>query len=257
MLKSDIVGDCTTFAIDSDNSTVLGQTIDQDGLLSDQGVVIRAKPSLGNHPEVLMYSFTGLLGYLGINSYGLAVCINLLTTAEIKVGLSPYLVVKKMLEECKTAEQAVSLIKSTPISMARSLTLFDSGKIVCCEFTTDKFTFTDKAKPFFRANHFLDGGLVEYDTLNIFSKNGSIKRQEAIEKLFVESEKNISVEGCFNILSDHTLFPTGLCAHAKGNHRSPDTVAAVVMKPESGELYARKGNPCSSSTMKYSFDLNM
>jgi hypothetical protein len=55
-------------------------------------------------------------------------------------------------------------------------------------------------------------------------------------------------EDLFAVLSDHSLYPVGLCAHAPDGE---ETVAAVVMEPAEGVLWVRKGHPCSAPSQRF------
>ena len=72
------MGDCTTYAR-AGAQPVLAQTVDLNGDLDDQLAVLRLGPA-GSARRVLVLSFGGLLGYLGINSSGLAVGLIALST---------------------------------------------------------------------------------------------------------------------------------------------------------------------------------
>ncbi|WP_076518116.1 C45 family autoproteolytic acyltransferase/hydolase [Thalassolituus maritimus] len=243
-----VVGDCTTFAVNADNSHLLGQTVDQDGLISEFATVLKIKSADPAAPEILMFSFVGMLGYLGINSFGVGVCINLLTTNVVAKGVSPYLLVREMLN-CRSAEEAVARIRKLPKATARAFTIVDKFGITCCEFTTDSFYSWQPEGDFFRANHFLHSALIPDDRLNIFSRNGSLKRQELMAQGI--RKEGTSVDACFSVFSDHSLFPVGLCAHAQGDYRRPDTVAAVMLNPSEGTLWVCKGHPCESQPVRF------
>lgn len=62
--------DCSTYVLPVNGRTV-AQTIDLNSSFSEFGTVFHIAP-WNNAPEILMYSFAGLLGYMGMNSAGLA-----------------------------------------------------------------------------------------------------------------------------------------------------------------------------------------
>lgn len=245
-------GDCTAFAVSKNGTFILGQTIDQDGLISDMGLVLRIMPANLSEPEILMYSFVGLLAYLGINSSGVGVCINLLTTNVVSPGVSPYLLVREILN-CHSAEEAVGRIKDLPKSSARAFTIVDQHGVTCCEFSTNQFRSWRPRHDFYRANHFLNEDLLAEDRLNIFSKNGSIKRQKIIADGMQACEA--SVEASFKLFADHSLFPVGLCAHGEGDYRRPDTVAAALLYPGDGIMWVCQGHPCEAKPIRFNVGL--
>jgi hypothetical protein len=48
------------------------------------------------------------------------------------------------------------------------------------------------------------------------------------------------------------MYPLGLCVHAEGDPDRDATVASVVMRPRTGELFVRRGNPCEAETRRFS-----
>ncbi|RKH07380.1 peptidase C45 [Corallococcus carmarthensis] len=239
-------GDCSTLAVRDAQGRRMAQTVDQDGLIADLGIVLRILPEHDGAPEVLMFTFAGLLGYLGLNSFGLGVSINLLTSDMEGPGVPPYLLVREALTR-PDAASAVDRLGALRRASARALTLFDAQGVTCCEFTPSRLRVW-QAHSFLRTNHFLHEELVPHDRLNIFSRNGSRKRLELLKAGLPAAVDDAST---FTLLSDHSLFPTGLCAHAEGDIRRPDTVAAVVMRPDEGVLSVVKGNPCRATPVRF------
>ncbi|RKG75780.1 peptidase C45 [Corallococcus exercitus] len=239
-------GDCSTLAVRDARGRRLAQTVDQDGLIADLGIVLRILPEHDGAPEVLMFTFAGLLGYLGLNSFGLGVSINLLTSDMGGPGVPPYLLVREALAR-PDAASVVGRLEALPRASARALTLFDARGVTCCEFTPSRLRAWH-ADSLLRTNHFLHEELVPDDRLNIFSRNGSRRRLELLKAGLASAVDDAST---FTLLSDHSLFPTGLCAHAEGDVRRPDTVAAVVMRPDEGVLSVTKGNPCRATPVEF------
>src|ERR1022692_5160376 len=90
-------GDCTTYASLSagpGGGPVLAQTVDLNGNLDDQIAVLDVCIS-GPVPKsaarrALVLSFGGLLGYLGVNSDGLAIGLNLVLGGQWRAGPPPH-----------------------------------------------------------------------------------------------------------------------------------------------------------------------
>ena len=75
--------DCTTVAGFNENGAFVAQNVDLAGDLEDLGIVVRERPSEPGEPDVLMFTHVGLLGYLGLNSAGLAVGINMVLSERL------------------------------------------------------------------------------------------------------------------------------------------------------------------------------
>ncbi|KYF97890.1 hypothetical protein BE20_36900 [Sorangium cellulosum] len=239
----DAGGDCSTIAHCDSRGRWLAQTVDQDGLIADLGIVLRILPEREGLPEILMFTFAGLLGFMGINSFGLGVAINLLTSESEGPGVPPYLLIRRILAS-SSAEQAVELLNGIRRASARAFTVSGPDRLVCCEFTPRRLRSWSPGSTFLRTNHFLHEDLMPDERLNLFSRNGSRRRLEILTAGLPSAVDDAST---FALLSDHSLFPTGLCAHAEGDIRRPDTVAGVILRPEEGTISAVKGHPCSGA----------
>lgn len=240
-------GDCSTIAVKSSAGEVItGQTIDLPGNMSELGCIFRIIPEDDNQPEILMYGFAGLLGYMGMNSNGLSVNINMVVSDDWQPGISPYLIARHLLNFSTVADCLSELNKLTR-SSSRSFIISDSATLLNVEFTAHQLSLIE-GKRLLHTNHYLHEDLLGFDTMHFLFKNSSIKRFKLMQQLLPVNRDSIDPEMLFHIFSDHSLFPVGICAHSEGNIRRSETVGAVVMLPASFTMYARKGNTCSSVT---------
>ncbi len=246
--------ECSTIGVHANAETILGQTIDLPGQLAPLGHVFRIKPSQPNETEILMYGFAGLLGYAGINSSGLSLNINMLTSSGWKAGVPPYLLCRLILET-HSIDEAIAVIKDIPRASSRCFLISDKNRMVTIEMTPDDYQIME-GDVLYHTNHYLDDRLAEDETLHFLFKNSSIKRLNQLKHLTQDRAK-LDTERLFDVFSDHSLFPVGLCAHSEGNIKRQDTVAAIVMEPQKGILYARKGHPCETKTNTFQLNVNI
>lgn len=245
--------DCTTIAVKTDAGAVIAQTIDLPGRVGGLGRIFRILPDAGG-ADILMYSFVGLLGYIGINSAGLAVGINMVTAERVEPGVPPYLIVRALLG-CPNRAAAVAMLAKLKRASARCFALGDLQGVEIAECTTDAHAEMN-GRILFHTNHFLR--LTGSERSDAFSLVVSRKRLARLTAL-VESAQADGVswlqdeEKVFHLLSDHQGYPYGICAHSMPNNvRQPETVAAVVLNTASRTLALRSGNPCSTSTTLFS-----
>ncbi len=239
-------GDCSTVAIKPPgHAAITGQTIDLPGNMTDLGCVFRIIPEDETKPEILMYGFAGLLGYMGMNSNGLSININMVVSNDWQPGVSPYLLVRHFLT-LATTEQCLQELKRITRSSSRSFVISDKTSLLNVEFTATQLRISADAL-LFHTNHYLDTDLMKEDKIHFLFKNSSIKRLKLMQQL-LPSEENINPDTLFNIFADHSLYPVGICAHGEGNIRRSETVGTVVMQPEFFTMYARKGNACTGET---------
>jgi len=261
-------GDCTTYASLSaglDGGPVLAQTVDLNGNLDDQIAVLDVELS-GSGRRALVLSFGGLLGYLGVNSDGLAIGLNLVLGGEWRPGVPPYLAIRHLLDNASCVTDAVQILGRLPLASSRSLTLCDPDKAVSVEILDNELRIIEGTE-IVHTNHFLHPDFTSLDQLNIFARNSSLLRLKAgAEGLagFAQASRGngragdtgdtggaggAGVEEHFALLSQPTI-----CVADMGDIRRERTVAAVVMLPGRGELHVRPGDPSVSSTQTFQLD---
>jgi len=239
-------GDCTTYARSGDRP-VLAQTVDLNGDLDDQIAILDVSPA-GSGRRSLILSFGGLLGYLGLNSAGLAIGLNLVLGGKWAPGVPPYLAIRHLLDCADTVDDAIALLGELPLASSRSLTLCDRTKAVCLEILDNEIATID-GPTVAHTNHFLTAGFTERDELNVFARNSSVRRLAAAEAGLARLAEDAEVAEHFEVLS-----AAPICVPDTGDIRRERTVAAVVMLPDRGELHIRPGNPSQHATESFRFN---
>ncbi|HEY3904443.1 MAG TPA: C45 family peptidase [Streptosporangiaceae bacterium] len=247
-------GDCTTYASLSagpDGTPVLAQTVDLNGNLDDQIAVLDIELSGPGHRRALVLSFGGLLGYLGINSDGLAIGLNLVLGGTWRPGLPPYLAIRHLLDTATSVDHALDILPTLPLASSRSLTVCDQGSLACVEILDNQIRLTTEpdAVESTHTNHFLHPDFIAADELNVFARNSSLQRLKACRAGlagFAESRTAVGVEEHFALLAQ-----PGVCVADTKDIRRERTVAAVVMLPARGELHVRPGDPAQASTVTH------
>lgn len=243
-------GDCTTYAsltAGPGGEPVLAQTVDLNGNLDDQLAVLDIGLS-GAGRRALILSFGGLLGYLGINSDGLAIGLNLVLAGEWRPGVPPYLAIRHLLDNAGSVDEALGILRDLPLASSRSLTLCDRTRVACVEIAGDEVAELELAQPV-HTNHFLHPSFTAGDELNVFARNSSLLRLKAAEAglaRFAGPGAGTGAEDHFALLAQPTI-----CVADTGDIRRERTVAAVVMLPCRGELHVRPGDPSRSSTESF------
>ena len=234
--------DCSSFALPINTLTV-AQTIDLNSSFSEFGTVFQIA-KWKETPEILMFSFAGLLGYMGMNSSGLAIAINMVSSGDWQLGVPPYLLVRHLLE-LHTVEECIEAIAKIRRSSSRSLTICDVNRCITVEMTATSFVILEGDK-LFHTNHYLSSDLSSKDTINFLARHSSVQRLSRLQELAAKLPNMPSTENIFELFADHENYPVGLCSHANNDLRRTETVATVVMHPNIGTMYVRKGMPCSS-----------
>ena len=241
--KVPTAGDCTTYArVTGVAGPVLAQTVDLNGNLDDQLAVLDVESPIGRS---LVLSFGGLLGYLGLNSHGLAVGLNLVLGGEWRPGLPPYLAIRHLLDTARDVPEALDVLRGLRLASSRSLTLCDSRRAVWVEVVGDDLRVVAAVETA-HTNHLLHPDLAARDELNVFARNSSVRRLAAVESGLAGLPADAGVEEHFALLS---AAPVRVPDH--GDVRRERTVAAVVLRPALGELALRPGDPALSATRTF------
>ncbi|MFG2967836.1 C45 family autoproteolytic acyltransferase/hydrolase [Streptomyces sp. NPDC048288] len=242
------MGDCTTYARSGSAAgghPVLAQTVDLNGDLDDYLAVLDvARPGTGRRSLVL--SFGGLLGYLGLNSDGLAIGINLVLGGDWGTdGLPPYLAVRHLLDTAGSVEEALEVLAGLRLTSSRVLTLCDPRRAVWVEHLDGEYRVGEAATPV-HTNHYLHPDFTTRDQINVFARNSSLRRLDAGTAGLAGLPPGAGPEEHFAVLAEPPIRVPD-----SGDIRRERTVAAVVMLPARGELHVRPGDPALSTTQVF------
>ncbi|MER7395561.1 C45 family peptidase [Streptomyces sp. NPDC000151] len=250
--KVPTAGDCTTYARTGAAGPVLAQTVDLNGNLDDHLGVLEVART-GSPRRSLVLSFGGLLGYLGLNSDGLAVGLNLVLGGDWRPGVPPYLAIRHLLDTARDVTQALEILRGLPLASSRTLVLCDRERAAVVEILGDELRVTEAAETVHtgqvetvHTNHFLHPDFVPFDEINVFARNSSVRRLKAATAGLAELPPGCGAEDHFGLLSQPPV-----CVPDRGDIRAERTVAAVVMLPSRGELHVRPGDPSLSATQVF------
>ncbi|OSM94732.1 C45 family autoproteolytic acyltransferase/hydolase [Lonsdalea populi] len=233
-------GDCSTLASLKSESLV-AQTVDLNGNLDDFIRVLHVSTS---QQRSLVLSFAGLLGYLGMNSAGLAIGLNMVLGGKWQEGIPPYLAIRHLLDTCTSVDEALETLAALPLSSSRSFTFCDGERAACVESLNNQLRIVEQGVVTAHTNHFLYDDFIPQDAINIFARNSSRLRLEQT-RAFLQ-QPAIRPESCFDLFSTPPV-----CVADSGDIRRERTVAAVVLLPQQGTMLLRAGNPSLSATHSF------
>lgn len=253
---------CTAFAVGpsstADGRVLIGQNSDLFAAYADLGYVLHLKPR--DRPEVLMWTFGGMIGYHGLNSVGIAHFANDLGDGgpEAQFGL-PHYPIKRMILECSQLGEVVELLHRAPLAVNGNYVLCDgSGAVLDVEATTaGPERLPDNGKGYVaHANHFQSAryGTPENDAKCVAD---SFARLERMEGLLQERLGSIGVADVKVFLSDHDGYPASICRHPRtsdlgqGFETAGQTTASIIAEPAQRRLHVALGSPCRSAFATY------
>ena len=243
---------CTTYTIartiTASKEVLAGQNSDMTSEVPPMAYVLHLQPK--DKPEVLMWTFGGMIGYHGMNSAGVGHFANALGGGPISRFAMPHYPVKRLMLECSTMEQVVDLLRKIPLASNANYVLCDGrAKILDVEVTTEGLELLEDNGAGFIAhtNHFLCS---RYARKENFEKSwqDSFPRIAKINELIASLSGRVSVSDMKGFLSDHTGRPVSICRH-DGDSR---TVASLISEPAQRRMHVAVGNPCQNAYKTYS-----
>jgi isopenicillin-N N-acyltransferase-like protein len=232
--------DCTTYAR-LGPEPVLAQTVDLNGDLDDQIAVLDVGLT-GSGRRALVLSFAGLLGYLGVNSDGLAVGINLVLGGRWRPGVPPYLAIRHLLDTAPDVPAAIAALRDLPLASSRTIVLCDRERTAFVEVLDDRQLVVHGVPDgagrveLTHTNHYLHADLAPHDELNVFARNSSVRRLAECRTRLDALPADAGVDEHFALLGEPPIL-----VRATGDIATERTVATVVLLPGRGELHLRPG----------------
>jgi isopenicillin-N N-acyltransferase like protein len=252
---------CTTYVIGrrgtANREILAGQNSDMGQQSIDLGYILHLKPKA--KPQVLIWTFGGMIGYHGMNSAGVAIFENALSeTGDVPSGrfAMPHYPVKRMILESSSVEAALGLFQKIPLASNKNYVMCDgSGAILDVETTTaGPEVLRDQGAGFLaHSNHFVCGKYAnkeKEDPLVVDSR----KRLDRINELLRANFGSIAVDRMKGHLSDHSNHPTSICRHVTPASGSMRTVASMIAEPAFQRMHVALGNPCNSHYVTYSME---
>src|SRR5262245_48275846 len=253
---------CTTYVLGrrstANHQILAGQNSDMGQQSIDLGYILHLKPK--SKPQVLIWTFGGMIGYHGMNSAGVAIFENALSdSGEVPRGrfAMPHYPVKRMILESSSVEAALGLFEKIPLASNKNYVMCDgSGAILDLETTTaGPEVLKDRGAGFLaHSNHFVCTKYANKETPDALLPD-SRKRFARIHELIRADFGSLTVDRMKGHLSDHSDHPTSICRHAElpaaGTMR---TVASMIAEPAERRMHVALGNPCTSRYVTYSMD---
>ena len=242
---------CTAYAIGrggtASGEIIAGQNSDMTSEVIPLAYVLHLQPK--DKPEVLMWTFGGMIGYHGMNNAGVAHFANALGGGPQARFAMPHYPVKRMMLECSTVKQAAGLLRTVPLASNGNYVMCDGDNILDIEATTEgPEVIRDNGAGFLtHTNHFLCPRYARKENFDRSWKD-SFPRLERMDGLVRSRYGSLTVDDVKRFLSDHSGHPTSICRH-DGESR---TVASLICEPAEGRMHVAVGNPCDSRYKTYS-----
>lgn len=252
---------CTAFAINArktaDGGILIGQNCDMLPAVVKFGYVLHLKSK--EKPDVLMWTFGGMIGYHGLNQHGVANFANDLGGGpQPRFGM-PHYPLKRMILECRTMEEILKLFHRIPLWANGNYVLCDGeGRLRDVEATTagPQVLIDRQAGYLAHANHFLSKRYATQEN-HQESAADSFLRQRKIESLIKERLGQTTLEDVKSYLRSRDRHASGICRvattadPAAGWVTSGITAASLIAEPAKFKLHAALGNEPSNAFVEY------
>ena len=206
-------------------------------------------------PDLLTLTEAGIVGKIGMNAAGLAMCINLLKSDSDSSGpaVPMHVILRRILEEASTIEEACALIRHSARCTSCNHLLADrSGAIADVEATpAGQHILPAKNGVLAHTNHCIQPDLFSRDR---YAREypETLARHERIQALV--GEKAVDEQALQTMLADHTTSPNSICLH---NHTAwafrdqGESIASIIFDLSSGTFDIADGPPCQHQYERY------
>jgi predicted choloylglycine hydrolase len=231
---------CTCFAFKDDNNIIFGRNSDFAVSIEDQYESASYKPEGG-------YSFIGNSTAMvqmedGVNEHGLAAGLTLNNMEIIRPGLNAGILVRYILETCRTVREAMESLARLPIASAQTLIIVDrTGDMVIVECNCEKMvTIRPKHDECFivTANHFVSDEMQQYQHNEELYAEYRSKERYRTAYTVLKTRNDYSIELAQDILSGKYGF---MCQYERS--KGLDTVWSSIYDLKNTKIYRAEGNP--------------
>jgi isopenicillin-N N-acyltransferase like protein len=252
--------ECTSIAISgaasADGHTRVAQNWDWHPSLVGTLVLWLVRRDDG--PGVLTLTEAGIVGKIGVNAAGLAMCVNLLRSDSDSGGPAApmHIILRRVLEKCHNVDEAIALIGNTPRCTSCNHMLADrSGAIADVEATpAGQWVHRPVHGILTHANHCTNPALSTQDRYvreypETRARDG---RMQALAKSHPVTENDLRA-----MLADHTTSPHSICLH---NHadwsfiEQGESIASIIFDLTGGTLDVADGPPCEHGYQRYNLE---
>ncbi|MHC4840808.1 MAG: C45 family autoproteolytic acyltransferase/hydrolase [Planctomycetota bacterium] len=247
----DLIG-CTGFAVwgdkSADGNVLVARNFDWEAgaVFDEKKIVYYVWPESGH--AYVHVAWAGMIGAVtGMNEHGLSVHINAARTDDTGFGIigTPVsLLVKRILNECATIEEATKMLNETTVFVSDSYLIGNAkdGRAVVVEKSPSATSVRDGQNLILQSNHFV-GEEFKSDAENSeqIDTATTAKRLTRLKEL-VEADAKITSSSCLKILRDKKV--TGGIDVGNGNRNAIDASIAthsVVMDLTAGKMWVGAG----------------
>lgn len=246
---------CTSIAVTppASDETIIGQNWDWKGSQQESLLLLRIKQK--GKPDITMVTEGGIIGKIGWNSAGIAVCLNALITDKKSDEVPIHLGLRAVLNS-SSYHEAISRVKDGQMASAANFLIaaHESGRgsmaanVEVSPFGIDMMGDADGFVV--HSNHICSASLLEsLKDLNEFKYTDSVIRKNRAEQLIrtdLAKGRTIDEDSFKEWFSDQFNYPNSINHFANENspeHRRSETVFSIIMNLSKRKTWLCVGNP--------------
>ena len=239
--------ECTAFSLippaTADGMVWAGQSWDYIRSQREALVILRI-PAEENRPSLLLFAEAGMIGGKGMNSAGLALTLNALSTQESGFGLPLHVRMRRILEQDSLQKGYEVAVQGGHPSPVNWILTHRDGHALGLEVQCNGVDLLEPRNgAIFHTNHFVGPKF----GVNINS-GGSYLRQQRIQQL-LGGRSDVTLEEIKAALADHANAPSSICKHTTAEDEAEAmkqhaTNHTLIMDLLAGEAHFSLGNSC-------------
>jgi len=264
ILRKGRTSECTSVAIGKSASADGHVRVAQnwDWIPSLAGTLVLWVIQRDDGPNLLTLVEAGMVGKIGINAAGLAMCVNLLISDSDHAGpaVPMHIILRRVLEEASSVEEAISLIGASKRCTSCNHLLADrGGALASVEATpTAQAVLRPTGDVLTHTNHCFDADLAVYDR-NARESPETLARGRRIQAL-AQRERGKRQESLINekdlrvMLADHGSESGSICLHVRSELpfvEQGESIASIIFDLTEGQVDIADGPPCQYSYRRF------
>lgn len=241
------LGGCTSFAVTGkatkNRQTYVCQTFDENIIYKDHGLLLRI--TIPGKPTSLIYSVTGMLGWMGQNSEGIAMVMNNLFPSDATYGVPYSFIMRKLLQQVRIGDALGSVLQAKRAT-GLNFIIGDQDEVFEIETTPTRYTVIYPEEGYVtHSNHYVSPSLKTYEQLVPLVPDTLIRNNRA-KRLIRDRYGEINLEDLKNIMKDHENYHLSICRHGEEGNEII-TLASVIQMPAELKAWVVNGNPCQEA----------
>jgi len=243
---------CTAVALSgrmtADDVTFVGQNNDEalEPWGTDFSKIVFARPESG--PSFVAYTYPGFVGQMGLNSDGIALCVNALISDEHTFGVPFQVITREILRQRSIGDAVNAVMRAKKRASSGNLLIADkNGEIYDLETTPNRYDILYSSERMVHTNHFISKELGIRKDIVRETLCDTVIRYNRMGRILREGPEKLSLDNLIQAFKDHLNYPNSICRHVDERQSPRDrlkTADCMIYSPTSKTMWLSRGNPC-------------